>query len=42
MLTPGQDLTGQQQRVQNVASAVWTTEVIAAYNSSLPQPLRLS
>ena len=30
-LTPGQDLTGQEQRVIVVANAVWTLEVIAAY-----------
>ena len=30
-LTPGQDLTGQEQRVKDVATAVWTAEVIAAY-----------
>ena len=30
-LTPGQDLTGQEQRVIDVATAVWTAEVIAAY-----------
>jgi hypothetical protein len=30
-LTPGQDLTGQEQRVIDVANAVWTLEVIAAY-----------
>ncbi len=36
-LSPGQDLTGQEQRVVDVANAVWTAEVVAAYNSSLPQ-----
>jgi hypothetical protein len=30
-LSPGQDLTGQEQRVIDVANAVWTQEVIAAY-----------
>lgn len=30
-LTPGQDLTGQEQRVIDVANAVWTAEVVAAY-----------
>ncbi len=35
-LTPGQDLTGQEQRVVDVANAVWTQEVIVAYQASLP------
>jgi len=30
-LTPGQDLTGQEQRVTDVANVVWTPEVVAAY-----------
>jgi len=30
-LTPGQDLTGQEQRVIDIATAVWTPEVVAAY-----------
>ena len=34
-LTPGQDLTGQEQRVVDVANAVWTQEVIAAYQQNL-------
>jgi hypothetical protein len=34
-LTPGQDLTGQEQRVTDVANAVWTTEVVADYQASL-------
>jgi hypothetical protein len=36
-LTPGQDLTGQEQRVIDVASAVWTAEVVAAYASVIQQ-----
>lgn len=34
-LTPGQDLTGQDQRVIDVANAVWTAEVVASYSASL-------
>lgn len=36
-LTPGQDLTGQDQRVIDVANAVWTAEVVAAYVSATQQ-----
>lgn len=38
-LTPGQDLTGQEQRVKDIANAAWTQEVIAAYLASLPPPV---
>jgi hypothetical protein len=31
-LQPGQDLTGQHDRVAAVAQAAWTPEVIAAFN----------
>jgi hypothetical protein len=34
-LTPGQDLAGQEQRVIDIANAVWTTEVISAYQALL-------
>lgn len=37
-LTPGQDLTGQDQRVADVANAVWTAEVVSTYLASLPKP----
>lgn len=40
-LFPGQDLTGQDIRVVNIANTVWTPDVIAAYqakiSSSVPQ-----
>jgi len=36
-LTPGQDLTGQEQRVIDVANAVWRAEVVAAYASAIQQ-----
>lgn len=35
---PGDDVTGECERVQAVAAAVWTPECIAAYQASLPQP----
>ena len=36
--TPGEDVTGECERVQAVAAAVWTQECIDAYQASLPQP----
>jgi len=36
-LTPGQDLTGQEQRVIDVAAAVWTAEVVATYTANISQ-----
>ena len=35
VLTPGQDLTDQDPKVVAIASAVWTPEVIAAYEAML-------
>ena len=32
-LIPGQDLTGQPEKVAAIASAAWTPEVIAAYQA---------
>jgi hypothetical protein len=32
-LTPGQDLTGQPDKVIAIAQAAWTPEVIAAYQA---------
>lgn len=34
-LTPGQDLTGQEQKVIVIANTVWTSEVIQNYQNSL-------
>ena len=34
-LTPGSDLAGQPDQVVAVANAVWTPQVIAAYNASV-------
>ena len=36
VLNPGDDLTGQADRVKAIAAAVWTDDVIAAYQASLP------
>ena len=33
-LTPGQDLTGQPEKVVAIAQAAWTPEVIAAYQAA--------
>ena len=32
---PGDDVTGEAQEVQDIAAALWTTEVIAAYAASV-------
>lgn len=39
-LTPGQDVSDQPDNVQAIATAVWTPEVVAAYQESVqaPQP----
>jgi hypothetical protein len=35
VLAPGADLTNEDPKVQAIASAIWTEEVIAAYSASL-------
>ena len=32
---PGDDVTGEPQEVQDIAAALWTADVIAAYNASI-------
>ena len=32
---PGDDVTGEAQEVQDIAAALWTDEVIAAYAASI-------
>jgi archaellum component FlaF (FlaF/FlaG flagellin family) len=32
-LTPGQDITNQPQKVQDICNVAWTPEVIAAYQA---------
>jgi len=34
-LTPGQDLTGQPEKVVAIAQAAWTPEVVAAYQAQI-------
>ena len=36
-LVPGADTSGEDPRVVSIAEVVWTDEVIAAYQASLPQ-----
>jgi len=36
-LTPGQDVSDQEERVKAIANATWTEEVIASYNAQLEQ-----
>jgi hypothetical protein len=33
---PGDDVSGEAQEVQDIAAALWTAEVISAYQASLP------
>ena len=35
LLNPGDDVTGEVAEVQAIASALWTDEVIAAYQATL-------
>ena len=35
VLSPGADVTNEDPKVQAIANAVWTEEVIAAYQTSL-------
>jgi hypothetical protein len=35
VLVPGEDVTAQDPKVQAIANAIWTAEVIAAYQASL-------
>jgi hypothetical protein len=34
-LSPGQDLTGQEQRVIDIAKVIWTPEIVSAYQALL-------
>lgn len=38
VVVPGQDVSGEVQEVQDIANALWTTEVIAAYQASIAEP----
>jgi hypothetical protein len=35
VLSPGDDVSGQDPKVRAIANAIWTEEVIAAYQASL-------
>ena len=35
VLVPGSDVTGEAQEVQDIANALWTTEVVTAYQASI-------
>ena len=35
VVVPGQDVSGEIQEVQDIAAALWTDEVISAYQASL-------
>jgi hypothetical protein len=35
VLAPGADLTNEDPKVQAIATAIWTEEIIAAYQASL-------
>lgn len=37
ILAPGDDVSGEDVKVQAIASAVWTEEVIATYQASLSE-----
>jgi len=39
VLAPGDDVTNEDSKVQAIANAVWTEEVIAAYQASLSDRL---
>ena len=35
VVVPGDDVTGEAQEVQDIAAALWTLEVIDAYQASI-------
>ena len=35
VVVPGQDVSGEIQEVQDIAAALWTAEVISAYQASV-------
>ena len=36
VVCPGDDVSGEVQEVQDIAAALWTAEVISAYQANLP------
>ena len=41
-LSPGADLTGQSQRVTDIANVTWTADVVTAYNTWLEEMSKIS
>jgi len=39
VLAPGDDITNEDAKVQAIANAIWTAEVIAAYQASIALPV---
>jgi hypothetical protein len=37
VVVPGDDVTGEVQEVQDIANALWTADVIAAYQASVAE-----
>jgi len=37
VVVPGDDVTGEAQEVQDIANALWTADVIAAYQASVAE-----
>lgn len=37
VVAPGDDVTGEVQEVQDIAAALWTADVIAAYQASIAE-----
>ncbi len=37
VIHPGDDVTGEVQEVQDIANALWTADVIAAYQASIAE-----
>ncbi len=37
VVKPGDDVTGEVQEVQDIANALWTADVIAAYQASVAE-----
>ena len=35
VVVPGQDVTGEPQEVQDIAAALWTADVVSAYQASI-------
>jgi hypothetical protein len=38
VVTPGEDISNEDPKVQAIANAIWTAEVIAAYQTSIALP----